>query len=84
MLDVLVKQSVHIAAIVVRRIAESEQIPNFFQGHVKGTVVSYELKAFDISICPGPSFLISFQLTIGKRATMSRIKNIQLVRAFFW
>ena len=51
MLDVLIKQSIYFAAILVWRIPESEQVPNLLQRHVQGTAVPDELKAFDVDIC---------------------------------
>ena len=51
MLDVLVKQSVYLTAILVWRIPESEQVPNLLQRHVQHTAVPDELKAFDVNVC---------------------------------
>jgi hypothetical protein len=39
MLDVLIKQSIYLAAILVWRIPESEQVPNLLQRHVQHTAV---------------------------------------------
>jgi hypothetical protein len=47
MLDMLIKQCIHLAAILVWRIPESEQVPNLLQRHVQGTAVPDELKTFD-------------------------------------
>ena len=58
MLDVFIKQSIYLAAILVWRIPESEQIPNLLQRHVQHTAVPDELKAFDVNVCIEP--VISF------------------------
>jgi hypothetical protein len=58
MLDVLIKQSIYLAAILVWRIAEPEQIPNFLQRHVQRAAVPDELKPFDVSVCIEP--VVSF------------------------
>jgi hypothetical protein len=52
--NVLIKKRVHLAAIVVWPVPESEQVANFFQGHVKETAVPDELKTFDVSFCIQP------------------------------
>ena len=51
MLDVLIKQSIYLAAIFVWRIPESEQVPDLLQRHVQHTAVPDELKAFDVNVC---------------------------------
>jgi hypothetical protein len=51
MLDVLIKQSVYLGAILLWRISESEQVPDFLQRHVQHTAVPDELKAFDVNVC---------------------------------
>ena len=51
MLDVLIKQSIYLAAILIWRVPESEQVPNLLQCHVQGTAVPDELKAFDVNLC---------------------------------
>jgi hypothetical protein len=51
MLDVFIKQSIYLAAILVRRIPESQQIPNLLQRHVQHAAVPDELKAFDVNVC---------------------------------
>ena len=51
MLDVLIKQSIYLAAILVWRIPESEQVPDLLQRHVQHTAVPDELKAFDVNLC---------------------------------
>ena len=51
MLDVLIKQSIYLAAILIWRVPESEQVPNLLQSHVQGTAVPDELKAFDVNVC---------------------------------
>lgn len=48
MLDVLVKQSIYVCAILIWRIPESEQAPDLLQRHVQHTAVPDELKAFDV------------------------------------
>jgi len=58
MLDVLIKQSIYLAAILVWRIAESEQVLDLLQRHVQHTAVPDELKAFDVNVCIEP--IISF------------------------
>jgi hypothetical protein len=45
LLDVLIKQSIYLGAILVWRIPESEQIPDLLQRHVQDTAVPDELKA---------------------------------------
>jgi hypothetical protein len=50
MLDMLIKQCIHLAAILVWRIPESEQVPNLLQRHVQGTTVPDELKTFDVNV----------------------------------
>ena len=51
MLDVLIKQCICLAAILVRRIAEFEEISNLLQRHVQGTAMPNESKAFDVNVC---------------------------------
>jgi hypothetical protein len=45
MLDVLIKQSIYLAAILVWCIPEFEQVPNFLQRHIQHTAAPDELKA---------------------------------------
>ena len=51
MLDMFIKQRIYLAAILVWRIAESEQVPDLLQRHVQHTAVPDELKAFDVNVC---------------------------------
>jgi hypothetical protein len=51
MLDVLIKQSIYLAAILVWRIPESEQVPNLLQRHVQRSAVPDELEPFDVNVC---------------------------------
>ena len=51
MLDVLIKQSIYLSAILVWRIPEFEQVPNLLQRHVQHTAVPDELKAFEVNVC---------------------------------
>jgi hypothetical protein len=54
MLDVLIKQCIYLAAILVWRIPECEEISNLLQRHVQRTAVPNELKAFDVNVCIEP------------------------------
>jgi len=58
MLDVLIKQCIYLAAILVRCIPEFEEISNLLQGHIQRTAVPNELKAFDVNVCIEP--IVSF------------------------
>jgi hypothetical protein len=49
--NVLIKQSIYVAAILVWCIPEFEQVSNFLQSHVQRTAVPDELKAFDVNVC---------------------------------
>jgi hypothetical protein len=51
MLDMFIKQRIYLAAILVWRIAESEQVLDLLQRHVQHTAVPDELKAFDVNVC---------------------------------
>jgi hypothetical protein len=57
-LDVLIKQCIHLAAILVWRIPESEEVPNLLQRHVQRTAVPNKLKAFDVNVRKEP--VVSF------------------------
>jgi hypothetical protein len=58
MLNVLIKQSIYLVAILVRRIPESEQVPDLLQRHVQHTAVPDELKAFGVNV--GIESVVSF------------------------
>ena len=58
MLDVLLKQSVYLAAILVWCIPEFQEISNLLQRHVQRTAVPDELQAFDVNVCIEP--VVSF------------------------
>ena len=58
MLDVLLKQSIYLAAIFVGGIPKSEEVSNLLQRHVQHAAVPNELKAFDVNVCIEP--VVSF------------------------
>jgi hypothetical protein len=54
MLDMLIKQCIRLAAILVWCIPEFQKISNLLQGHVQQTAVPDEMKAFDVNVCIEP------------------------------